>query len=123
MLGPATPPATPVGSRRKLMAWTDDRLWCHPKYVGLTVNAKLALRHSFEYASGMSTHGKLTAAQQSLVGAKPATRRELIAAGWWDLNGDGETVMIHDWDEHNGVRDERKAKARERMRAYRAQNK
>jgi len=105
------------------MAWTDDRLWCHPKYVGLSSSAKLALRHSFEYAAGMGTRGKLTPAQQGLVGANPRTRRELIETGWWDLNGDGATIIIHDWDEHNGIRDARKAKARERMRAYRAQNK
>ena len=101
------------------MAWTDDRLWCHPKYVGLSWRAKAVLRHGFEYAGGMGTRGRLTLAAQQMIGASTVTRRELVHAGWWEPNGDSSTVVIHDWDDHNGRRDEKRAKDRERKRRWR----
>lgn len=98
------------------MAWLDDRLWCHPKIVGLTDRAHRVYVDGITYSSGMSTKGRLTAAQQKLIGCAAKQRHELVAAGLWDLNGDGTTVLIHDWDEHNGKRDERRAKDRQRKR-------
>jgi hypothetical protein len=68
----------------------------------------------------MATNGRLTHSQQIVIGANRKTAAELVAAGWWDLNGEGQTVLIHDWAEHNGARDARKVKERERLRAYRA---
>lgn len=105
------------------MAWTDDRLWCHPKYVGLSWRAKAVLRHGFEYASGMATKGHLDPAIQKVIGADTKTRTELIDTGWWDINGDGSSVVIHDWDEHNSKRDERREKERIRKREARWRNK
>ncbi len=105
------------------MAWTDDRLWCHPKYVGLSWRAKAVLRHAFEYSGGMGTKGVLTTATQHTIGANKAVRTELIEAGWWDENGDGRTVHIHDWDEHNGARDRRREKDRERLKEWRRKQK
>lgn len=102
------------------MAWIDDRIWCHPKIVGLSDKAKVAYMFGLAYCSGMSTSGRLDRATQRLMGATDKTRAELVAAGLWDLNGDGVTVHIHDWDEHNGRRDERRAKDRERKRRWRA---
>ena len=101
------------------MAWTDDRLWCHPKYVGLSWRAKAVLRHGFEYANGMATKGILSESTQCLIGATKTVRAELIAKGWWDENGDGRTVHIHDWDDYNSKRDEKRAKDRERKRRWR----
>jgi hypothetical protein len=101
------------------MAWTDDRLWCHPKYVGLSWRAKAVLRHSFEYAGGMGTRGTLSEAAQTVIGATPTVRNELIEHGWWEVNGDGASVHIHDWEEHNGRRLEKRAKDRERLRRWR----
>jgi len=105
------------------MAWIDDRIWCHPKFNGLTPQAFATYIRAIAYSSGMGTAGHLDQATQKLVGGTKRVRGELITAGLWDVNGDGQSVVIHDWDEHNGVRDERRAKARERMRAYRAKNK
>jgi hypothetical protein len=105
------------------MAWTDDRLWCHPKYVGLSWRANAVLRHAFEYAGGLETQGVLTPASQRTIGSNKAVRAELVKAGWWDENGDGTTVHIHDWKEHNGKRDEKRAKDRERLREWRAKQK
>lgn len=105
------------------MAWTDDRLWCHPKYVGLSWRAKAVVRHGFEYSGGMGTKGVLSAAAQHTIGSTRTVRNELVQAGWWDENGDGRTVLIHDWEEHNGKRDAKREKERERLRAWRAKQK
>lgn len=101
------------------MAWVDDRLWCHEKFTDVTPSAAWTWVKSITYASGMGTRGRLTVGQQKLVGATSKTRRELIKAGLWDVNGDGKTITIHDWHEHNQKRDERKARDRERKRLQR----
>lgn len=99
------------------MAWIDDRAWCHPKLVDLSDKAFRAWINGITYAAGFSTGGQLTEAQQRLVGASSRQRDELVAANLWEMNGDG--VRIHDWDDHNGKRDARKAADRERKRAAR----
>lgn len=103
------------------MAWLDDRIWCHPKTADLSSAAFAAYVKGLAYSSGMSTKGRLTVGQQKLVGGVGAAKRELVTAGLWDLNGDGSTVEIHDWDEHNGVADERRERERERKRKARAE--
>ena len=45
--------------------------------------------------------------------------RELVASGLWDDVGHG-SILIHDWDEHNGKRDARRAADRERKKQERA---
>ena len=102
------------------MAWIDDRLWCHPKVIGLTAGAKAAYVMGIAYSSGMSTGGLLEEAMQKAVGSNNRIRTELITAGLWDANGDGSSVHIHDWKEHNEKRDERRKRDRERKRAMRA---
>lgn len=105
------------------MAWIDDRIWCHPKLVGLTDHAFAAYIKSLAYASGMNTNGHLTVPQQKLIGADTRARRELLEARLWDINGDGETVAIHDWNEHNGARIARRERERERIRKARSEGK
>ncbi len=99
------------------MAWLDDRVWCHPKIIGLSDRAFRVHVCAIAYSSGFSTAGVLTAAQQTLVGCAAKQRLELVAAGLWDDLGG--SVRIHDWDEHNGKRDARRANERERMRRTR----
>lgn len=101
------------------MAWIDDRLWCHPKIVGLTDRAYRAYVSGLAYSSGMATGGKLDPATQKLLGANARTRDELVHASLWEINGDGVTVLIHDWNEHNGKRDERREKERARKKEAR----
>lgn len=105
------------------MAWIDDRIWCHPKFNRLTPSAFATYVRAVAYSSGMSTSGHLDAATQKLVGGTTRVRDELVAAGLWDINGDGRTVAIHDWDDHNSKRDERRAKDRERKREWRNKQK
>lgn len=100
------------------MAWLDDRYWCHPKIVALTDGAYRAHTNAITYSSGMSTAGILDVSQQRMIGARPKHRAELVKSGLWDDLGAG-TVRIHDWDEHNGKRDERRRKDRERKRDQR----
>lgn len=103
------------------MAWIDDRIWCHPKMADLSSGAAWLFVKGIAYSSGMSTGGSLTAGQQALIGGTGGAKRELIAAGLWGLNGDGQTVTIHDWEEHNGARDDRRRRERDRMRRARAE--
>lgn len=99
------------------MAFLDDRSWCHPKVVGLSDRAFRVWVQSIAYSSGMLTRGHLTDAQQKLVGATPKIREELLGAGLWDLNGDG--VVIHEWEEKNGRRDDRRERERRRKQEAR----
>jgi hypothetical protein len=102
------------------MAWIDDRIWCHPKFANLNAGAFALYIKGLAYSSGMNTGGRLDAGNQKLIGATKAARDQLIAARLWDVNGDGVTIDIHDWQEHNAKRDERRRKDRERKRAMRA---
>lgn len=97
------------------MAWLDDRAWCHPKIVGLSSPAYRVWVNAILYSSGMELRGVLTDAHQRLIGATPKIRDELLVAGLWDGLVDG-SVEIHDWEAHNGKRDDRKIKERERKR-------
>jgi hypothetical protein len=101
------------------MAWLDDRIWCHPKFTSLPASAAWVYVKGVAYSSGMSTGGVLNVGVQKMIGCSASTRRTLVLAGLWDQNRTGETVRIHDWDEHNARRDERRRKDRERKRAER----
>jgi hypothetical protein len=100
------------------VAWVDDRIWCHPKYANVSKPARWTAVSAIAYSSGFGTAGVLSNGQLAQIGATPKERRELVAAGLWHDLEDG--IQIHDWDEHNSSRDERKAKDRERKRAVRA---
>jgi hypothetical protein len=102
------------------MAWLDDRVWSHPKFADLTAHAFRAYVYGVCYSSGFGTRGKLTPGMLTTIGAKPAMCRELITAGLWDEDPPG--ISIHDWDEHNGKRDDRRERDRERKRRERARD-
>lgn len=102
------------------MAWVDDRIWCHGKFLPLSDKAFRVWVHSLGYAGGFATKGHLDLQQQRIIGSTPKVRAELISGGLWDENGDGKSIVVHDWDEHNGKRDERREKDRERKRNARA---
>lgn len=101
------------------MAWLDDRFWCHPKVNGLSDRAFRAYVNGLTYSAGMQTRGSLDVATQKLLGASPKVASELVDVGLWDDCGNG-VVRIHDWDEHNGKRDERRSQERERKRKLRS---
>ena len=104
------------------MAWIDDRLWCHPKLVGLSDRAFRAYIHGLAYSAGMGTRGHLNADQLKLIMPdqryRSRTKTELCVNNFWHRTETG--IVIHDWQEHNRKRDEKRDKDRERKRAYRA---
>lgn len=95
------------------MAWLDDRIWCHPKFTGCSKPARWSYVAGVCYSTGFQTRGFLTVGQLRTIGVVARERRELVAAGLWDELPDG-SVQVHDWDEHNSRRDERRAADRER---------
>lgn len=74
------------------------------------------------YSSGFGTAGHLTAGQLAIIECTAKDREVLIKVGLWDDDGAGG-IRIHDWDEHNGKRDKRRADDRERKRLVRAKEK
>lgn len=100
------------------MAWIDDRIWCHSKIVPLSDAAFRVHFNAIAYSAGMGLGGRLEAAHQKLMGSTSKVRAELVDAGLWDE--DGSAISIHDWDEHNGKRDDRRKADRERKREARA---
>lgn len=99
------------------MAWLDDRAWCHPKFTDLSAEAFRVYWCGVSYSSGMSTGGVLSPAQQRMLGSDEDIYAELVAAVLWNVRG--TDVEIHDWADHNGKRDARKAADRERKRLAR----
>jgi hypothetical protein len=103
------------------MAWLDDRLYVHPKWVGLSAKAFRVGVTAICYSHGFGTYGRLEKKQLRAIGATKASTAELIDAGLWEEeNG---SILIHDWCEHNAQRDaaleqrresDRKRKSRER---------
>lgn len=100
------------------MAWIDDRIWCHPKYANVSKPARWAAVSAIAYSSGFSTGGTLSEGQIGQLGVTKKERGELVEAGLWHELSTG--IRIHDWDDHNSSRDERKAKDRQRKRDARA---
>ncbi len=100
------------------MAWLDDRVWSHPKFADLSAAAFRSYVYGVCYSSGFGTRGKLTSGMLKTLCVTRAQRRALTDAGLWHETGDG--IAIHDWENHNGKRDDRRARDRERKRKERA---
>lgn len=100
------------------MAWLDDRVWAHPKFADLTPLGFRAYVYGVCYSSGFGTRGRLTPGTLKTIHVGAKQRDELITAGLWNV--DNHDVVINDWDEHNGKRDQRRANDRERKRKARA---
>lgn len=102
------------------MAWLDDRIRDHPKFLELSDGAFrthiLALCYCSQHATGGHLEAYLKVAR-----ARKRVVNELVSAGLWDREEDG--LWIHDWQEHNEKRDasadERRRQARERQRRHR----
>lgn len=97
------------------MAWLDDRLYAHPKWLSVSLASRGVYAAGVSYASGWATGGILEKGALRAIECAPKNRRELIAVGLWDDLGSG-VVCIHDWDLHNGKRDARKAAERKRKK-------
>lgn len=100
------------------MAWIDDRIWCHPKFAGVSKPSVSAWMFALCYSNGFGLFGHLTADQLQLIHVSAKERDELIARSLWHDAGGG-AITIHDWAEHNGERDDKRAAARDRKRRER----
>lgn len=102
------------------MAWLDDRIRDHPKFVTLPDKAFRYWAHALCYCSEHGTAGRLDDAVIALKVPSKVTR-ELVSRGIWDDDEDG--LWIHDWQEYNGKRestlDDKRAQARERQKRHR----
>lgn len=101
------------------MSWLDDRLWCHPKILGVPKPVRWEYAAAVMYSSGFHTGGRLSAGQLKAIECTTKDRAALIKVGLWEDDGEGG-IIIHDWDDHNGKRDARRASDRARKRAARA---
>lgn len=102
------------------MAWLDDRVRDHPKFVGLDPRAFQLWVHALCYCSQHGTGGSLDAAIAALRIPKTIVR-ELVKRQIWDEEDGG--FWVHDWQEHNekrdAARDEKREQARARQRKHR----
>jgi len=104
------------------MAYLDDRIWVHPKWVCLS-NASFRIAVTgLCYAHGFGTGGALTKSVLRTIGASKSNVEEIVASGLWERDGNG--VRIHDWADYND--DERAARKRkldaDRQRRFRDRN-
>lgn len=99
------------------MAWIDDRVWCHPKLTDISKPAFAGWVKAVCYSTGFQTRGALTNGQLAIIGVTRKERAELVAAGLWADTKDG--IEVHDWDDHNSRRDDRRAAERERKQRQR----
>lgn len=97
------------------MAWIDDRAWCHPKLTDLSDRAFRVWVNGLAYSSGFGTRGLLTVGHQRTIGSSARVRKDLVATGLWD-EADNGAVVIHEWEEKNGRRDDRRERDRQRKR-------
>ena len=107
------------------MAWLDPRIYAHPKLLRCSPLARWVYVAGLAYSDGFGTRGELNRSAQKLCGSTAKTRSNLLSAGLWKTDeNDAENVRIHDWQEHNGRRDDaretRLQADRERKRAERA---
>lgn len=101
------------------MAWLDERIWCHPKFADISDRAFRVYVNGVAYSAGFGCKGVLSPGQQRTIGSDAKVRIELVSARLWD-EGDEGAALIHDWEEHNGKRDERREKDRARKKASRS---
>ena len=86
------------------MAWfkVDDRLWSHPKWLGLPIEAKALWVSAGSYCAMHETDGEISC--QTLAIVLPNSRHTraanaLVEAGLWERTNDGyrfhELSLIH----------------------------
>ncbi len=107
------------------MAFLDDRVWCHPKWIALSPDAAWVGIKAICYAHGFVTQGRVTADALSIIGATDEIVDEMIAAGLWERSARyGNALVIHDWSDYNddANAERKRAQTRERVRRHRARN-
>lgn len=101
----------------------DVRFPRHRKVVSLPRELRYRHLEALCHCREHDTDGRITPAEvdELMRDLTPQRRRSatdaLVDAGLWDVNGNG--FVMHDWDEWNGVLDQRRAKDAARKRRER----
>lgn len=105
------------------MTWlkVDDSFWSHPKTMMLSADAIALWVRAGSWSCQQLTDGLISDRSLPLFGAPASAVDELVGVGFWnEVDGGYE---FHDWDDYQEKSEtvkDRRAKARERMRAVRA---
>lgn len=107
------------------MAWfkVDDRLWSHPKWMMLPIEAKALWVSAGSYCAMHETDGEISC--QTLAIVLPNSRQTraanaLVEAGLWERTKDG--YKFHNWNEYQPTRADivaKREREKERKRRYR----
>jgi hypothetical protein len=108
---------------RQVMAWfkVDDGWWSHPKTLQLSPQAIALWVRAGSWSCQHLTDGFISDSTLTLFGYKSVASRDLVEAGFWEKADGG--FQFHDWadyQEKSEIVRERRERARERMRAVRA---
>lgn len=107
------------------MAWfkVDDRLWSHPKWLGLPIEAKALWVSAGSYCAMHETDGEIS--RQTLAIVLPNSRHTraanaLVEAGLWEQENDG--YRFHEWAEYQPTKaqlDAERQATKERVKQWR----
>ena len=103
------------------MPWfkVDDGWWSHPKTLQLSDAAQALWVRAGSWSMKHLTDGAIPGYALSVLRAKPAAVRELVAVGLWLPEGDG--YAFHDWGSYQPTREQvegdRRAAAERQQRA------
>lgn len=98
----------------------DDKLWGHPKWLGLSPRARALWVTAGSWCGGQETDGRVPSHVLGALGGRRRDAMELVERGLWEA--DGDDFAFHDWTTFQPSREEQDAKreqARERMRRAR----
>lgn len=104
------------------MTWfkVDDKLWGHPKWIGLPAGARALWVTAGSYCASNETDGRLKSAIIAPLGGRKRDAEALVEAGLWDRTAEG--YQFHDWDQYQPTKAQVTAErdaARERKRRWR----
>ena len=94
-----------------------NALWSSAKWMRVSLAAQGMWTTAVAYSSSMRTYGRIDGHLLPLFRGTPELADELVAAGLWDVDGDG--WMIHDWDDHQTSREHAEAVSAKRAAAGR----
>ena len=108
------------------MTWAklSDKLWSHPKVVGLPLPALRLWLFGLSWASGHETDGHIPRAVLPIIFGTPKLAAALVSARLWETADGG--WQIHNFTRYNPTRaelDEKRAATAERVAAFRVAKK
>lgn len=92
------------------MSWVkvDDRVWCHPKFLGLSASAVRLWLWALCWCSQHETDGTFPTSMLAAIGGTKKTAAELVSRGLWEPAADGGWT-VHDYLSYQPSREQRRA--------------